>query len=121
MICCFSVSVVRADSLPLNGELYLIALDSLTKRGVEIIGATATARRRTTATIEECDLDPRCARNLGKIFFGAEDGPVGHQITAVFGPVGKAKHDCLLVVAIAQVLAVSRVLVEPRHGRTRFC
>ena len=81
--------------MSLNRDFNFIIGNGFTLRSVEIVGFSAAARRRTAASVEENDFYIVFVGNFRELFFGFVDLPVGFQIAAVFGSVGKAQHDCL--------------------------
>ncbi len=83
--------------------------------GVIVGVVSAAAAGRSAAPVEKDDVDAVFAADGGEIFLGPVDAPVGAQIAAVFGAVGKAEHDRLAVAAGGEVARVVFVEVQFFH------
>ena len=109
-------SVIRADRLSLYRQMNLSVFNFLAKRSIKLVGVSTPSRRRPTSAVEKRDFDPCVPVDLSDCFFGTVDGPVGHQVAAVFCAIRKSKHDGLLTVSALQMLVVWMTVIQVRHG-----
>ena len=79
------------------------------------MGFSASSCRWTTAPVEENDFNIVFIRNLGQLFFGFINFPVGFQITAIFCSIGKTEHNRLRISASFQMFSINGKFIKRFH------
>ena len=102
--------------MSLHRQMYLSVFNLFAKRSIEFVGIPTSSGWRTAPAIEKGDFDPNIPGDGCDRFFGAIDGPVGHQIATVFGTIRESEHHGLLTCSALQMLIVQTILIKLRHG-----
>jgi hypothetical protein len=79
------------------------------------MGFASPARRGAAPAVKENGLDAAAVANRRQCLFGCVDRPIGLQIPAIFGSVGKSQHDGLSVPALNDMRPVWRYVKECLH------
>src|SRR5690606_5906204 len=111
----YRLAEIRANGLTLDGDLHLPVFNRVAEGRVEIVRVSASARRRSAASVEEDGSHPVLARQQREIFLRAEYRPVCPEVATVFGAVRETQHNGLLVAAALQMVTVSLNVVERIH------
>ena len=99
-------AVHAGNRLALNGELDGMIGNILPMRRIKAMGFAAPPRGRPAPAVKEDGLDTVVTANRRQGLLGGIDRPVGLQIPAVFGAVGKPQHDGLPVPALSDMRPV---------------